>query len=308
MLLAGLTIIPFAPKAFYRESTFALISSLRHQHTHDLGSRPTVHIPSVRSSVPESITMSAVQARRPTSAPAAASSSPHLSSHRIRRQSRAWPSTFLVSKILPAHPGRSSRMKAQLHSIKLLNAKIETLVEENNALKRSWALNLETDGDWLAGLQHDRQNRGLRAVPAHFFTDEHVAEVSEVRRQLFVELGDRYRASSEFIGFKQLSRQKREYETALEGAERHLDEAGHDHRVLKGRYENALSEMEAEKERLQAEIKRLNSFNALETKREKELYDESIGDLQAQLQLQRETSLYFERELLLKRLEMGGTD
>lgn len=92
----------------------------------------------------------------------------------------------------------------------------------------------------------------------------------------------------------------------MEDAGRHLDEAGYDNRVLKDRYGIALSEMEAEKERLRAEMKRLNSVNTLKTKREKELYDESIGDLQAQLQLQRKTSLYFERELLLKTLEMAG--
>ena len=125
-----------------------------------------------------------------------------------------------------------------------------------------------------------------------------------------MKMGDRYRASSEYMGFRKLEkmlvRQKEEYGSALEEAERQLGEARDQNKGLKREYGVVLSEMGVEREGLKAEVERLNRENAAKAQKEKERYDESIGDLQAQLQLQRETSLYLERELLLKKLEMAG--
>ena len=94
----------------------------------------------------------------------------------------------------------------------------------------------------------------------------------------------------------------------MEEAERQLGVARDENRGLKREYGIVLSGMGVERQGLKAEVERLIREIAVKPEKERERYDESIGDLQAQLQLQRETSLYLERELLLKKLEMAGSD
>ena len=117
-------------------------------------------------------------------------------------------------KLHRPHPVRSSVAKENLRTIGLLNEKIALLEDENGKLKESWALNLETDGDWLAGLRSEAMGGPFTHPTAPhphdadrytgYFTDEEIENESEWRRELFVNIGELYRESSEFLSSRKM--------------------------------------------------------------------------------------------------------